>query len=789
MGSRRLFAAALSALVIGSGVALVAPGTASADGTTAVAATCSGLPLVGSTDATANVDATDDVDPVTVGGVVNNTLHVPIPEINVPVDVTIKKVVIKVPIPTGVTVNDVTFTPSSFTGQAWGVSGSVLTATFTGSVVIKNGGTPPVVPDVKMRTSVAGPARTVEWKVPTSIAADATWALGSFTATCEPKNLNQVLISTVVKAANAAPTANSQSVTTPYQTAKAITLSGTDPESSPLTYAVATGPAHGTLSGTAPNLTYTPANGYSGPDSFTFTANDGSLTSAPGTVSITVGAKPNTAPTATNQSVSVGYQTAKTITLTGADAESNPLTFAVATGPAHGTLSGTAPNLTYTPANGYSGPDSFTFTANDGSLTSAPGTVSITVGTPANTAPTATDQSLDVDHDTARAITLTGTDPESDPLTFAVATNPAHGTLSGTAPNLTYTPTSGYSGPDSFTFTASDGSLSDTGTISLTVAAAPATVPGAPSVNVDVVAEGEVLIAWSPPSSNGGSPITGYRITPYESGTAKPAIIVPIGNPNLNVTGLTNGKPHTFKVAAINAIGTGPDSAPTAVVTPQWWLPWSSGSVAINEIFTWMTGKTPTTAQRNSWISQMNAGKTPADLVVALRGATDATTNVDPTVRLYSAYLTRVPDAGGLNYWLNKRRSGQTLSRMSSSFAGSKEFIRRYGSMTNRQFVENIYANVLQRAGDPAGMKYWTAKLDAKKASRGQVMINFSESNEYKNKQVNNTHAAVIFIHLLGKTPTTPQRDAFALLLKNGSSLHDLVREQIHQPSFDLRAG
>ncbi|MGN6696000.1 MAG: DUF4214 domain-containing protein, partial [Aquihabitans sp.] len=383
----------------------------------------------------------------------------------------------------------------------------------------------------------------------------------------------------------------------------------------------------------------------------------------------------------------------------------------------------------------------------------------------------------------------TGTDPESNPLTFAVASNPAHGTLSGTAPNLTYTPANGYSGPDSFTFTASDGSLSDTGTISLTVASAPASAPGAPAIGAAKAAEGEATIAWTAPADDGGSPITGYKVTPYANGTAKPAIDVAAGTTSLLVTGLANGTPHTFKVAAVNANGTGPDSAASAAVTPQWWLPWSSGSVAVTELFTWMTGKAPTAAEKTAWLNQLNGGKTPADLVVALRGATDATTNVDPTVRLYSAYLTRVPDAGGLNYWLNKRRSGQTLSKMSSSFAASKEFIRRYGTMTNRQFVENIYTNVLQRAGDPAGINYWTAKLDAKKASRGQVMINFSESNEYKNKQVNNTNAAVIYIHVLGKTPTTAQRDAFALLLKNGSSLRDLVREQIHQPSFDLRAG
>ena len=75
MGSRRVIATALSAVVLGSGIVLVAPGIAGADGPTPVEATCSELPIVGSTTATANVNATDDVDPVTVGGVVNNTLN------------------------------------------------------------------------------------------------------------------------------------------------------------------------------------------------------------------------------------------------------------------------------------------------------------------------------------------------------------------------------------------------------------------------------------------------------------------------------------------------------------------------------------------------------------------------------------------------------------------------------------------------------------------------------------------------------------------------------------------
>ena len=91
-----------------------------------------------------------------------------------------------------------------------------------------------------------------------------------------------------IATANTAPVANPQSVTTNRDTTVAITLTGSDVDSDPLIFSVTTPPGHGTLSGTAPNLTYTPAVSFSGADSFTFIINDGHLNSAPATVSITV---------------------------------------------------------------------------------------------------------------------------------------------------------------------------------------------------------------------------------------------------------------------------------------------------------------------------------------------------------------------------------------------------------------------------------------------------------------------------------------------------------------------
>ncbi len=87
-----------------------------------------------------------------------------------------------------------------------------------------------------------------------------------------------------------------------------------------------------------------------------------------------------------------------------------------------------------------------------------------------NPAPVATNQSVNVSYNTATPIVLTATGGGT--LVFNVASNPTHGSLSGTAPSLTYTPTAGYTGADSFTFTASNGSVSNVATVSISVSGA-----------------------------------------------------------------------------------------------------------------------------------------------------------------------------------------------------------------------------------------------------------------------------------------------------------------------------
>jgi len=279
---------------------------------------------------------------------------------------------------------------------------------------------------------------------------------------------NTATVSITVTAVNDPPVANNQAVTTAEDTAKAITLTASDVELDPLTYSILAVPAHGSLSGSPPSVTYTPAQDYAGPDSFTFRAWDGLAYSNAATVSITV-TPVNDPPVAASQAVTTAEDTAKAITLTASDVDLDPLTYSVVAGPAHGSLSGVPPSVTYTPAQDYAGPDSFTFRAWDGSAFSNTATVSITV-TPVNDPPVANDQAVTTVEDTAKAITLTASDVELDPLTYSIVAGPSHGGLSGTPPDVTYTPAAGYTGADSFTFRAWDGLVfSNTATVSITV--------------------------------------------------------------------------------------------------------------------------------------------------------------------------------------------------------------------------------------------------------------------------------------------------------------------------------
>ncbi|MET3724328.1 Ig-like domain-containing protein [Sphingomonas trueperi] len=395
----------------------------------------------------------------------------------------------------------------------------------------------------------------------------------TYTATNAGGTSAQATVSITVSTPAAPTAADRSGVAIPYNSAgTAIDLS-TSISGVHTSITVATAPAHGTTSVAGDVVTYTPAAGYDGADSFTYTATGPGGTSTPATVGLVV-ATP-AAPTVADRS---GIEVPNGSTGTAIDLSSSitgvHTSIAIATAPAHGTTSVAGNVVTYTPATGYSGADSFTYTATGPGGTSAPATVSLTVAAPA--VPIVAGRSLAVDYNSPGTPIDLAASVTGAYTSIAVASAPAHGTATVSGSVITYIPTKDSFGADSFTYTATGpGGTSTPATVTVTVATPPppaaepgnSTVPAAtaaqPGVNTEIDLSSLVngnftSIEIQTPPSHGT--LTLRTITASPSGGVRPLAVTTVTavyTPNVNYSG-----PDSFSFVAV---GPGGRSAPAAV--------------------------------------------------------------------------------------------------------------------------------------------------------------------------------------------------------------------------------
>ena len=266
-------------------------------------------------------------------------------------------------------------------------------------------------------------------------------------------------------------------------------LGFTDPDGDDLTY-TATDPANGsvTIDAQAGTFTYTPATRPEagepdGTDAFTVTATDPDGLSASTTIDVPVTALPdpdNTAPVANADTYSLDEDTPLVIAGPGVlandtDADGDPLTAVLGTGPAHGTFAlNPDGSFSYTPNDGYSGTDTFTYAADDGEETSALTTVTLTVNPVDDPADLGNDTATVGEGSTDNVINVLANDSDPDgELTVTAVGAAANGTTSITGDGLSvvYTPDPDYIGEDTFTYTVTD-PAGGTGTATVTVTVA-----------------------------------------------------------------------------------------------------------------------------------------------------------------------------------------------------------------------------------------------------------------------------------------------------------------------------
>lgn len=98
--------------------------------------------------------------------------------------------------------------------------------------------------------------------------------------------------------------------------------------------------------------------------------------------------------------------------------------------------------------------------------------------------------------------------------------------------------------------------------------------------------------------------------------------------------------------------------------------------------------------------------------------------------RIYKASFDRIPDAGGLDYWITQMDQGMTLDEVATQFVDSTEFKTMY-TTNDLQFITKLYNNVLDRDPDSLGIAYWLNEIKVK--PKAKILADFSESQENKN--------------------------------------------------------
>jgi hypothetical protein len=139
----------------------------------------------------------------------------------------------------------------------------------------------------------------------------------------------------------------------------------------------------------------------------------------------------------------------------------------------------------------------------------------------------------------------------------------------------------------------------------------------------------------------------------------------------------------------------------------------------------YMVSATGTAAQT----TQMAAGM---DTIIATDGQIMMGVNnsvAGSVWRLYESALGRQPDATGFQQWISVMQNGMSAQQVAQSFMSSQEFQSKYGVLTDGQFLDQLYHNVLNRSPDAAGLTGWTDAM-AHGMTRDVVLLGFANSAE-----------------------------------------------------------
>ena len=179
--------------------------------------------------------------------------------------------------------------------------------------------------------------------------------------------------------------------------------------------------------------------------------------------------------------------------------------------------------------------------------------------------------------------------------------------------------------------------------------------------------------------------------------------------------------------------------------------PFRAGTTFVDRQFADIVGRHPTATERSTWANRLGTGTTPGALPAGLVTSPSLGRYRAPMIRMYRAIYLQTPSLPTLTYWADRYRSGTKLSAIADYFA-----VSRYGSMPNRNFVDQVFRAVLGRPATSAELTLWSNQMHGG-MTRGEVLVFFSESRENITRQTPVVRVSELYLGMLRRPPTAAE--------------------------------
>ena len=213
----------------------------------------------------------------------------------------------------------------------------------------------------------------------------------------------------------------------------------------------------------------------------------------------------------------------------------------------------------------------------------------------------------------------------------------------------------------------------------------------------------------------------------------------------------------------------------------------SNNAAFVFQQFSDFLDRGPDAGEVSAWVSALDSGLSKAVLIEVFMDSEEFFFKGKFITQTYLGILTRDADYAGFRGWLGALLVGLSWEQIVQAFLDSGEFQSRFGSnLTNGQFVERMYNNILLRSSDPGELNAWVGGLNSGQLTKAQVALSLWDSEEFQGLFLsqNRVDISLLYFDMLQRDPDAGGFSNWVEVLNSGASLTSVIDGFLNSPEY-----